>query len=272
MRLIEAKNQEGNVSQTEKVFKLYWTRRHPAGNISTDDWEATHWKNIPVTRGKSAHLPTSALHWLSIPSDDELHVTQVAPLKRWKNYHQQTRKKEECGELDSDSHIGDTSDMAPHVERVRYLVEKILDTRKVKGEREYLILWQDYSIEEASWEKARHCECPDAIAAFYKERRAARFNKPYSRSAITTYTLRKKEEPPREKLPFIYTKSKVAGRLKLYWESKSKDQRSSTWSGTEVVSLRTKELNSSHPKFFGCMLSRTSSIAWSSWHWQIARA
>ncbi|KAK6749977.1 hypothetical protein RB195_002154 [Necator americanus] len=148
MRLIEAKNQEGNVSQTEKVFKLYWTRRHPAGNI------------------RFSQCCCSIV----------------------------------IRELDSDSHIGDTSDMAPHVERVRYLVEKILDTRKVKGEREYLILWQDYSIEEASWEKARHCECPDAIAAFYKERRAARFNKPYSRSAITTYTLRKKEEPPRPRV------------------------------------------------------------------------
>ncbi|RCN44875.1 hypothetical protein ANCCAN_09071 [Ancylostoma caninum] len=87
--------------------------------------------------------------------------------------------------------------MAPRTEkRVKYLVEKILDTRKVNGEREYLILWQDYGIEEASWEKAKHCECPDAIAEYYKRRRAAIFDKPHS-ATTAAYTLRRKAKPPR---------------------------------------------------------------------------
>ncbi|KAL6740801.1 hypothetical protein Aduo_014121 [Ancylostoma duodenale] len=87
--------------------------------------------------------------------------------------------------------------MAPRAEkRVKYLVEMILDTRKVNGEREYLILWQDYGIEEASWEKAKHCECPDAIAEYYKRRRAALFDKPHS-ATTAAYTLRRKEKPPR---------------------------------------------------------------------------
>ncbi|EYC32858.1 hypothetical protein Y032_0002g1128 [Ancylostoma ceylanicum] len=100
-------------------------------------------------------------------------------------------------ELDSTIGIDDPTDMAPRTEkRVKYLVEKILDTRKVNGEREYLILWQDYGIEEASWEKAKHCECPDAIANYYKKRREALFEKTHN-SPTAAYALRRKEKPPR---------------------------------------------------------------------------
>ncbi|VDL73579.1 unnamed protein product [Nippostrongylus brasiliensis] len=45
----------------------------------------------------------------------------------------------------------------PKEKRIAYLVEKILDTRTVNGKREYLILWQDYGIEEATWESVEHC-------------------------------------------------------------------------------------------------------------------
>ncbi|PIO68393.1 chromo' (CHRromatin Organization MOdifier) domain protein [Teladorsagia circumcincta] len=62
-------------------------------------------------------------------------------------------------------------------ERVTYIVDKILDSRKVNGKREYLILWQDYGIEDATWESYEHCDCPDAIAAFNRERKAAKAKK-----------------------------------------------------------------------------------------------
>lgn len=52
-------------------------------------------------------------------------------------------------------------------------MDKILDTRKVNGRREYLILWKDYGIDDATWEGVEHCDCPDAIAAFHKERKEA---------------------------------------------------------------------------------------------------
>lgn len=41
--------------------------------------------------------------------------------------------------------------------RVAYIVDKILDTRKVNGRREYLILWKDYGIDDATWEGVEHC-------------------------------------------------------------------------------------------------------------------
>ncbi|WKY04804.1 hypothetical protein Q1695_005650 [Nippostrongylus brasiliensis] len=62
----------------------------------------------------------------------------------------------------------------PKEKRIAYLVEKILDTRTVNGKREYLILWQDYGIEEATWESVEHCDCPDAIAEFRRQRKEAK--------------------------------------------------------------------------------------------------
>ncbi|KAK5966118.1 hypothetical protein GCK32_002498, partial [Trichostrongylus colubriformis] len=47
-----------------------------------------------------------------------------------------------------------------------YSVEKILATRIKGGRREYLIKWEGYSYEEATWEAEADCDCPDAIAEF----------------------------------------------------------------------------------------------------------
>ncbi|CAJ0601516.1 unnamed protein product [Cylicocyclus nassatus] len=79
--------------------------------------------------------------------------------------------------------------------RVYYIVEKILDTRINRGEREYLILWKGFSREEATWESAKHCECPEAIAAFHRKRRAARFSE--SPTWKKPYPLRKKAKTSR---------------------------------------------------------------------------
>ncbi|KAK5968776.1 hypothetical protein GCK32_006637 [Trichostrongylus colubriformis] len=62
-------------------------------------------------------------------------------------------------------------------ERITYVVDKILDSRKVNGKREYLILWQGYGIEDATWESDEHCDCPDAIAEFHREKKAAKAKK-----------------------------------------------------------------------------------------------
>ncbi|KAK6029033.1 chromo' (CHRromatin Organization MOdifier) domain protein [Ostertagia ostertagi] len=51
-----------------------------------------------------------------------------------------------------------------------YVVEKILSTRRKGGHREYLIKWEGYPYEEATWEDERDCDCPEAIAEFHRNK------------------------------------------------------------------------------------------------------
>ncbi|KAK6060198.1 chromo' (CHRromatin Organization MOdifier) domain protein [Cooperia oncophora] len=51
-----------------------------------------------------------------------------------------------------------------------YTVEKILATRRRAGRREYLIKWEGYPEEDATWEAECDCDCPDAIAEFLKSK------------------------------------------------------------------------------------------------------
>ncbi|XGW29780.1 hypothetical protein V3C99_009097 [Haemonchus contortus] len=51
-----------------------------------------------------------------------------------------------------------------------YSVEKILASRKRAGRREYLIKWEGYPDEEATWEAECDCDCPDAIAEFNRNK------------------------------------------------------------------------------------------------------
>ncbi|VDO63934.1 unnamed protein product [Haemonchus placei] len=98
-------------------------------------------------------------------------------------------------------------------ERVAYIVEKILDSRKVNGKREYLILWQDYGIEEATWESDEHCDCPDAIAAFHKEKKAAKAKKLLRDGSILSKHASKQQT---EKMPSDKSKStRTTGHIKV---------------------------------------------------------
>ncbi|KAK6749973.1 hypothetical protein RB195_002151 [Necator americanus] len=49
-----------------------------------------------------------------------------------------------------------------------YAVEKILKTRQRKGRREYLIKWDGWPLDEATWEAESDCDCEEAIREFYK--------------------------------------------------------------------------------------------------------
>ncbi|KAI1722498.1 chromo (CHRromatin organization MOdifier) domain-containing protein [Ditylenchus destructor] len=57
-----------------------------------------------------------------------------------------------------------------------YIVEAILDKRKIKKKAEYLIKWKGYdNPADNTWEPEENCQCPDLIEAFekmYKEKHA----------------------------------------------------------------------------------------------------
>ncbi|VDO95807.1 unnamed protein product [Heligmosomoides polygyrus] len=52
-----------------------------------------------------------------------------------------------------------------------YVVEKILNTRRRNGRREYLIKWEGWPVEDSTWEEERHCT--EAIDEFNRNRSLA---------------------------------------------------------------------------------------------------
>lgn len=55
-----------------------------------------------------------------------------------------------------------------------YVVEKILNTRRRNGRREYLIKWEGWPVEDSTWEEERHCtHCQEAIDEFNRNRSLA---------------------------------------------------------------------------------------------------
>jgi len=51
-----------------------------------------------------------------------------------------------------------------------FIVEKILDSRVVNGEKEYYIKWHSLAESQNSWEKARDCFCKSLIEEYEKEK------------------------------------------------------------------------------------------------------
>jgi hypothetical protein len=51
-----------------------------------------------------------------------------------------------------------------------FIVEKILDKRKIKDKIEYLLKWKNYSNEHNSWEPLDNLDCPDLIKKFEETR------------------------------------------------------------------------------------------------------
>ncbi|CAD5211289.1 unnamed protein product [Bursaphelenchus xylophilus] len=48
-----------------------------------------------------------------------------------------------------------------------YVVEKILNHRKIRGKKEYLIKWQGYDDPaDNTWEPVENCDCPELIEAY----------------------------------------------------------------------------------------------------------
>ncbi|VDO40500.1 unnamed protein product [Haemonchus placei] len=72
---------------------------------------------------------------------------------------EQIKKEEPAKEQEKKEGTSDETEQS-------YSVEKILASRKRAGRREYLIKWEGYPDEEATWEAECDCDCPDAIAEF----------------------------------------------------------------------------------------------------------
>ncbi|GBP19811.1 Chromobox protein homolog 5 [Eumeta japonica] len=56
-----------------------------------------------------------------------------------------------------------------------YEVEKVIDSKKVKGKIHYLIRWKGYGADSDTWEPENTLSCPDLIAKFNEEVEAVRF-------------------------------------------------------------------------------------------------
>lgn len=52
-----------------------------------------------------------------------------------------------------------------------YVVERIVDKRKVKGVEEYLLKWKGYTDADNTWEPKDNLDCPDLIAQFEATRK-----------------------------------------------------------------------------------------------------
>uniref|UniRef100_A0A1E1W8Q3 Chromo domain-containing protein n=1 Tax=Pectinophora gossypiella TaxID=13191 RepID=A0A1E1W8Q3_PECGO len=51
-----------------------------------------------------------------------------------------------------------------------YEVEKIIDSKKIKGKLHYLIRWKGYSADSDTWEPENTLSCPDLIQKFNDEK------------------------------------------------------------------------------------------------------
>ena len=95
-----------------------------------------------------------------LPEDWKVHpVFHVSLLKKWN-----TASLQEDQPIPSD---------VPEIEEPYYEIERILRWRKVKMNKkifkEYLILWKNYPVEEASWVQASQFSHPEQLKDYLKE-------------------------------------------------------------------------------------------------------
>ena len=97
---------------------------------------------------------------LLLPEDWKIHpVFHVSLLKDWR-----TTSLQEDQPIPSD---------APEVEEPYYEIEKILRWRKVKRNKkiikEYLVLWKNFPVEEASWIQSNQFNHPEQLQDYITE-------------------------------------------------------------------------------------------------------
>ena len=81
----------------------------------------------------------------------------IVHVSRLKKYIEPSLPKEEMEIIDNDDE--------------EYEVEKILDVKKIKGKKYYLVKWMGYSDEESTWEPEDNLNCEELIRKFHEERK-----------------------------------------------------------------------------------------------------
>ncbi|XP_045766671.1 chromobox protein homolog 5-like [Maniola jurtina] len=63
-------------------------------------------------------------------------------------------------------------------EEAEYEVEKIIDSKRIKGKLHYLIRWKGYSASNDTWEPHNTLSCPELISKFNEEKENSKDNSP----------------------------------------------------------------------------------------------
>lgn len=72
----------------------------------------------------------------------------------------------------SDIDISDKSGNEAVLDEEEYVVEKIVDKRKVRGKVQYLLKWRGYDESQNTWEPYENLDCEDLVKAFEAEKAA----------------------------------------------------------------------------------------------------
>ncbi|CAD5207611.1 unnamed protein product [Bursaphelenchus okinawaensis] len=84
-------------------------------------------------------------------------------------------------------------------EEEAYVVEAILDHRKVRGKKEYLIKWLGYdNKDDNTWEPVENCDCPELIEAYEAKQAEKKEKKGKLASKKRESSHRVKESPPKK--------------------------------------------------------------------------
>ncbi|KAK1348973.1 chromo domain-containing protein [Hamiltosporidium tvaerminnensis] len=105
-----------------------------------------------------------------------------------------------------------------------YSVEKIMDTRKFKGKKQYLIKWDGYSDEHNTWEYAKDIFCKDLIDEFESRCEKELEAKKVLQTQITSSPIKEKARPRRSASSSISEASKMDENVVNKKKKSSKDE------------------------------------------------
>ena len=80
-----------------------------------------------------------------------------------------------------------------------YQVEKIIDSRMVRGRKEYLLKWKGYPDSENTWEPHSNLDCDDLIKTFEDNRKKKREEKEKAKEKESSREKEKEKEREKEK-------------------------------------------------------------------------